>query len=106
MRSQSYSTLNMPGVESFQTEKIAFEVRGHASTRSSALSFLIQLFCFYLTFLCIPNPLQSRASYRRYVLQVVYYGYRDIIRVFSNVSLRRSDRFTASECALRMRSQL
>ena len=33
-----------------QTEKIAFEVRGHASTRSSALSFQIQLFCFYFIF--------------------------------------------------------
>ena len=33
-----------------QTEKIAFEVRGYTSTGSSALSFLIQLFCFYFTF--------------------------------------------------------
>ena len=87
-----------------QSEKIPFKIRGHASTRSSALSFLIQLFCFYFTFLCIPNPLPSRAYCRRYALQVIYCGYRNLIRVFSNVSLQRSDRFrlfTASECALR-----
>ena len=76
-----------------QTEKIAFELRGYASTWSSALSFLIQLFCFYFTFWCILNPLPSRAYCRRYVLQVVYCGYRNIIQVFSNVSLWQSDRF-------------
>ena len=92
-----------------QTEKIAFEVRGHASTWSSALSFLIQLFGIYFTLWCILNPLPSRAYSWRYALQVVYYGYHNIIRVFSSVSLPRSDQFylfMASECALRMRSQL
>ena len=57
----------------------------------------------------ILNPLPSRAYWQRYVLQVVYCGYHNIIRVFSSVSLRRSDRFylfTASEGALRMPSQL
>ena len=55
--------LNMPGIEharcrKLQTEKFAFEVRGHASTRSSALSFLIQLFCFYFTVYVFQTPSQ------------------------------------------------
>ena len=72
-----------------QTEKIAFEVRGSAV-----------LLIFHL--LLYSKPLPSRAYCQRYVLQVVYCGYRNIIRVFSNVSLRRSGRFylfTGSECA-------
>ena len=54
-----------------QSEKIALEVSGHASILSSALSFLIQLFCFYFTFRCIQDHLPSRAYCRTYVLQVV-----------------------------------
>ena len=44
-----FNTEHAPG-RKLQTEKIAFEVRGHASTKLSALSFLIRLFCFYFTF--------------------------------------------------------
>ena len=48
----SYTQLTLLGAEhacgrKFQTEKNAFEVRGHVSTQSSTLSIQNRPFCFY-----------------------------------------------------------
>ena len=87
MHSHSYSA-HARG-RKLQNEKIAFEVRGHASTWSRALSFHIQLFCFYFTICSIINTLPSHAHCRRYVWEVVYCDCRNIIWELSNVSQRR-----------------
>ena len=71
-----------------QTQKIAFEVRGHENTSISPVDVFL-------------TPSKVALIVEDNVFQIVYCGYRNIIQVFSNVSLRRSDRFrlfTASEC--------
>ena len=52
---QQFVIENAPGGKR-QTDKIAFEIRGHASTWSNALSLPIQLFCFYFSFFVSISP--------------------------------------------------